>query len=972
LSLELVNELTIESTKNDEILDHLRERRARGRPVVVLVDDAQLLNRSVWRRLADVFELDAEPLVRFVLVGSSDLVSHVEALGSRRLAPCIGAVFTVDRLTHAETLLYIDDVVTTPESPITAIAEDATAFLTAQCGGLIRLIDNTIQGATLIAQDERSTTLTLDIVTRAWARTFGSLVKRPTPDPKAPEPKASGAKAPDPGPHPSAAQEQELGVERAKPAFADGGTMATVRPIPHPAPLGHAANDDNTQATIVASDRPPASNAALSTGLPGPSIDEGHREPTPRSYAPLPADHLALSTAEAQLTPVDAQEAPAEVSGDTQSPRRTAAEKVAEALARSRAVGDTVTSPETVRVARRQLADRSRALLSAFGRQLTAIKARWPESLSGALAGALAGTVALFRRRRPNAPSNGGARERAGHIVGVARDASVHAFHNAQRMGQKLAERTGPTAKRLGHLARQGTEAARQRSHHWVPIAKRVGTTLLRIAKRPTIVVVRTAVDLWLHLKVWFASIIERARSRDAIYPEYETEFEEQTLKIDEPADRAPRLLIGLGFGLFAGPILIGLILVFFARPEPTNALARTDNRATPAIALPTVGGSPPEAEVDRVDGALANADPVQDPVAPIRTADASPSSAAAGTLDESDVVLAYLSERVRDHRGTRDAAPTKAGTVRPAIAESDAKPPIAEAERTDEVAMEASPAKMPTATLAELKALRADVEPPARERHAATPIAEVPSVTSSTGTTAEGVSRARPETLEAQAQSIAVLARLSDVAMSENQTSDAGAPWASDSSSPQLGLPSPPLDKALAVSGSLDREPGPVRDNPARPVGEHNPVEPDPSELPVAKTYPVVATPTAATAEPQPPMKTESIKRYRVESGDSLLGIAVRNGVTLDQLLGANQRVGVKKTLRIGEVLTIPDAPADRTPTVIDESSELKWYAVRRGDTLWEISQRLDIPVTTLRSLNGIEKNRIVVGQRLRLPPET
>ncbi|MEM7250357.1 MAG: ATP-binding protein, partial [Pseudomonadota bacterium] len=101
LSLELVNELTIESTKNDEILDHLRERRARGRPVIVLVDDAQLLNRSVWRRLADVFELDAEPLVRFVLVGSSDLVSHVEALGSRRLAPCIGAVFTVDRLTHA-------------------------------------------------------------------------------------------------------------------------------------------------------------------------------------------------------------------------------------------------------------------------------------------------------------------------------------------------------------------------------------------------------------------------------------------------------------------------------------------------------------------------------------------------------------------------------------------------------------------------------------------------------------------------------------------------------------------------------------------------------------------------------------------------------------------------------------------------------------------------------------------------------
>jgi hypothetical protein len=51
------------------------------------------------------------------------------------------------------------------------------------------------------------------------------------------------------------------------------------------------------------------------------------------------------------------------------------------------------------------------------------------------------------------------------------------------------------------------------------------------------------------------------------------------------------------------------------------------------------------------------------------------------------------------------------------------------------------------------------------------------------------------------------------------------------------------------------------------------------------------------------------------------------------------------------------------------DDEPELRAYRVQRGDSLWKIARSLGISVDQLRTANGIDGNRIFVGQVLDVP---
>lgn len=99
------------------------------------------------------------------------------------------------------------------------------------------------------------------------------------------------------------------------------------------------------------------------------------------------------------------------------------------------------------------------------------------------------------------------------------------------------------------------------------------------------------------------------------------------------------------------------------------------------------------------------------------------------------------------------------------------------------------------------------------------------------------------------------------------------------------------------------------------------------------------------------------------VRRGDTLGLIARRAGTTVDALKRLNglhsDRIVVGQTLRV----------KDASTAAIGEDADIRTYRVRQGDTLWSIAQRHQVPVETLRSLNGLRGSTIRIGDTLKIP---
>jgi LysM repeat protein len=104
----------------------------------------------------------------------------------------------------------------------------------------------------------------------------------------------------------------------------------------------------------------------------------------------------------------------------------------------------------------------------------------------------------------------------------------------------------------------------------------------------------------------------------------------------------------------------------------------------------------------------------------------------------------------------------------------------------------------------------------------------------------------------------------------------------------------------------------------------------------------------------------------YVVQPGDTLIGIALRYGVALWELMHTN---GVFGSYRIypGQGLVIPGA-GGAPPEPVPETSTT--YVVRPGDTLTQIARRFNTTAFALAHSNGIaDPSAIRVGQVLRVP---
>ncbi len=128
---------------------------------------------------------------------------------------------------------------------------------------------------------------------------------------------------------------------------------------------------------------------------------------------------------------------------------------------------------------------------------------------------------------------------------------------------------------------------------------------------------------------------------------------------------------------------------------------------------------------------------------------------------------------------------------------------------------------------------------------------------------------------------------------------------------------------------------------------------------------------PLVVGEQPEPELEPSSTETrlYVVEEADTLGCIAVRFGVTIEQLQAWNEGLDPDH-IEVGQRITIlggDDAAGEIEGSDRPALRRRRVHVVRPGDTVWQIAERYRMTVEEIRELNpGLDPDQIAVDQRL------
>lgn len=119
----------------------------------------------------------------------------------------------------------------------------------------------------------------------------------------------------------------------------------------------------------------------------------------------------------------------------------------------------------------------------------------------------------------------------------------------------------------------------------------------------------------------------------------------------------------------------------------------------------------------------------------------------------------------------------------------------------------------------------------------------------------------------------------------------------------------------------------------------------------------------------------TESYDTYKVQSGDTLYGIAFSHGMTASEFLKINNIDDPDKyKLYVGKTMYVKSSKKENnlnTNNEKDTGKEIEYYTVKSGDTLYGIAFQNDISVNDFLRINNIDdplKYKLRTGEKLKI----
>jgi len=152
----------------------------------------------------------------------------------------------------------------------------------------------------------------------------------------------------------------------------------------------------------------------------------------------------------------------------------------------------------------------------------------------------------------------------------------------------------------------------------------------------------------------------------------------------------------------------------------------------------------------------------------------------------------------------------------------------------------------------------------------------------------------------------------------------------------------------------------------------------------------PVAAVPSVETAAVELP-SVQSTTPYTVQKGDTISAIAYKFNLRWQDVVAVNPGISPSK-LRVGQVVQLPglvevskarhvSAAAPKSKATAAKTTAPKasaapavsgpaaTYVVKQGDSLSSIAHKHGVKTAALREANGLKSDKIVVGQKLKVP---